>query len=169
VATKLSPYRQAENEYRGRPDDFWDYLESHRLEDPSLAVGWAVKRAERLYNLDQQQIAERTAVTDRDGNVTIPAISKSFVSAMLTGRSNVSPEVYVRLASACEVNELEFYVAEGWTSAAAIAAYQIPERELVLPILHRISALPRSEQPSARAVVISVLDSIKAGVERIKK
>lgn len=163
----LSAYRKAENEFRGRPDDFWHYLEANKHEDWTLCIGWALRRADRFYNLDQQQVAERTAVLDSSGQVMVPAISKSFLSAMLTGRSRVSPDIYSRLAVATEINPLEFYIAERWLSPAEIAAYQMPERELVLPILRRLTTIPRAEQPSARAIVISVLDSVKAAADRI--
>lgn len=163
----MSAYRKAENEFRGQPDGLWAFLEANKHEDWTLCIGWALRRADRFYNLDQQQVAERTALLDNQGRVLVPAVSKSFLSAMLSGRSKVAPEVYTRLADACGVNPVEFYLAERWLSPAQVAAYQMPERELVLPILSKLTAVPRTEQPAALAVVLSVLDSLKAAAERM--
>lgn len=167
MSEPISAYRKAENDFRGQPDQFWEYLERNKHEDWTLCIGWALRRADRFYNLDQQQVAERTAVVDSNGQVLVPPVSKSFLSAMLTGRSKVAPDVYTRLADACGVNPVEFYLAERWLSPAQVAAYQMPERELVLPILTKLTAIGRSEQPAALAVVLSVLDSLKAAAERM--
>lgn len=80
---------------------------------------------------------------------------------MLSGRSRVSPEVYVRLADACEVNELDFYLAEHWVRQASIASFSVPERELAMPIIQKILELPKGLRIRGRAVVLAVLDSIK--------
>jgi hypothetical protein len=155
-----SLYRKAERELGRDPDAFWEYLERHKHDDRTLCIGWAIKRAERYLNRDQATVAQHTAVVDRTGRVLEEPISKSFVSAMLSGRSKVTPQVYVRLAEACEVSELEFYIAEGWTQPASIAAYNTPERAMAQPILARLAALRPDQQPSAVAVVLGVLDSV---------
>ncbi len=86
---------------------------------------------------------------DAAGVVIGEPISKSFLSAMLYGRSKVSPENYKRLAEATEVNPLHFYIAEGWI-----------ERDQSLPVIHTLMSIPPDQRPHARAVVIAVLDSI---------
>lgn len=161
-----SPYREAEALHGTDPDAFFKYLEEHRHDDPSLAVGWALKRAERWYNLDQTAVAARTGVTDRWGVEIERPITKSYVSAMLVGRTNVSPGVYRRLAEACHVNVIHFHLAEGWEDEADIAAYSYPDQELAHPILSRIIKLPRERRAHATAVVTAVLDSIQDFLER---
>jgi len=158
----VSPYRKAEAEFVGRPDEFLEYLSEHRYDHPTLCIGWAVEQAKQKLNLDQVQIAARTEVRDKDGNLVEPGYTKSYISALLSWRSTASPAAYLRLARACEVNVLEFHIAEKWIPIEYIAAYNLPERELVLPILAEIGKLPREMQPSARAVVISVLQTLVA-------
>jgi hypothetical protein len=156
----MSPYREMEDQLRGNPNGFWEYLEAHKYDDPTLCLGWAFERTRRFFNFDLSTIAEKTAVVDRKGNVIEPAISKSFISAMISGRSKVSPPVYLRLADVCEVSVLDFYLAEGWVRQADIAAYAVPERQEAMPIITRLLGIPKKARPKARAVVLSVLDSI---------
>lgn len=156
----ISPFRKAQHELGVSTDALWEYLEENKYDDPSLCLGWAFERARRFFNYDQVTIAARTAVTDNRGNVIDEPISKSFVSAMLSGGSRVSPEVYLRLADVCEVSVLDFYLAERWLRQADIAAYSVPERQEAMPVILRLLALPREVRPKARAVVLSVLDSI---------
>jgi hypothetical protein len=156
-----SPYRKAERELGAGTDEFWEYLEAHRREDPSLCIGWALMRASRYLNIDQAAVADRTASVGRDGTVLVEPITKSFVSAMISGRSRVSPQTYTRLAAACEVNCLEFYLAEGWIQPEEIGAFSVPGREEALPILQRLAQIKDYDvRIRARAVVLAVLDSI---------
>lgn len=165
----VSPYRQAEEEFKGRPDELWEFLEANKREDPTLALGWAVKRAERFYGLDQVQIVAKTEVKDNFGKIIDPAFTKSYLSALLSRRTTASPEAYLRLARALDVNVLEFHIAEGWVPTEYIAAFQLPERELVTPILAELGKFDPAMQPNARAVVITVLQAMHAGVPDLQK
>lgn len=169
--TPESAYREAEAKFAGRLNELWAYLEQHRQEDPTLCIGWALRRAERFLGLDQSMVAERTAVTDRRGRTIVPPISKSFVSAMLSGRSKVSPEVYARLARACEVSTVEFFLAEGWLEPADFAALGAADKELTTPLLQRFADIPEEHRPQVRVALLSVLDAfVKAfsAAERVK-
>jgi hypothetical protein len=160
TVTSESAFRRAEREFAGRPDEFWEWLEQHRHDDPTTAIGYAVERAKRYYGYDQADIAARTEVTDPSGKLIEPAISKSFVSAMLSARSRVSPEVYRRLAVATDTNVIDFHIAEGWEDQADIAAYHFPEQDVAHPIITRILSLPPEQRSRAVGVVTAVLDSI---------
>src|SRR5215212_8843364 len=103
AVTSDSPYRRAVIDLGDGSDQLWEYLESHKHEDASLAVGWALERAKRFFNRDAASVAQRTAVLDSSGNLVEEPISKSFVSALLSGRSKASPPTYTRLAHAAEV------------------------------------------------------------------
>jgi hypothetical protein len=156
----ISPYRKAQQEFRGNDDGLWEYLEENKYDDPTLMLGWAFERAKRFFGYDQVTIAAKTGRTDGRGNVIEEPISKSFVSSMLSGQSRVSPEVYLRLADVCEVSVLDFHLAERWIRQSDIAAYSVPERQEAMPIIMRLLDIPRADRPKARAVVLSVLDSI---------
>lgn len=159
-ATSDSPYREAERQYGTATDALWEYLEANKHEDGSIAVGWALERARRYFHLDQQQIAQGTAIYDGRGNLLQEPISKSFVSALLSGRTKASPPTYVRIARAAQVSPLEFYLAEKWLDAADVAAYDMPEKDVALPIIQKLLDLPEHRRPRAKAVVLSVLESI---------
>lgn len=125
-----------------------------------MAIGWAIERAKRFFNYDQATIADRTAVYGPGGEMIEAPISKSFVSAMLSARSRVSPEVYKRLARATNVNVIDFHIAEGWEDEADIGAYHFVDQEVAHPILTRILKLPRHQRARAVGVVTATLDSI---------
>lgn len=112
--------------------------------------------------MDQAQIAALTEERDSSGVVTSPAIGKSFISAMLYGRSKVGPENYKRLARALQVNVVHFHIAEGWEDISDAAAFDLPDRDLTLPIIRKLMELPVDQRPHGRAVVLAVLDSIYA-------
>lgn len=159
-STSDSAFRRAERDFQGRPDEFWEFLEEHKYDDPTLAIGWAIERAKRFYNRDQASIAARTAVYDEQGRILEEPITRSFVSAMLSARSKVSPPVYKRLARATDTNPIDFYIAEGWVDLSDVAAYDLPDSALALPIIQKVMALPQERRPRARAVVLAMLDSI---------
>lgn len=161
MSTSESPYRKAERELGNNPDAFWEHLEEHKYDHWTLAVGWALKYAERNHHLDQSAVADRTVTHDSAGRPVDAAISKSYISAMLSGRSHPPAETYKRLARACGVNPIEFQLAEGWLDHADIAAFNLPEQELVRPILQRLFDTPPQYRPRARALVTSMLDSIQ--------
>jgi hypothetical protein len=160
MITSESAFRQAERRFAGNPDGLWEFLEEHKHEEPTLCIGWAIERARRYYNYDQATIADHTAIFDTQGNLIEAAISKSFVSAMLSARSRVSPEVYKRLARAYDVNVIEFHIAEGWEDLADIMAYNELDQEVAHPIIQRILALPVDTRPRAVGVMTAVLESI---------
>lgn len=156
----LSAYRRAESQFGTNTDALWEYLEAHRLDDPTLAIGWALLRARRYFNWDNQTVASKTAVSNERGDLIEEPLSKTFISSLLSGKSSASPSTYRRLAKVCEVSPLDFYLAEGWLDPGDIGAYNLPEREMATPILTRILRLPPYMRARARAVVLSVLDSI---------
>lgn len=156
-----SPFRDAERKFGDDRDALWAWLEDNKHSHPTVAIGWAIERARRYLNLDQAAVAERTAVY-RDGQLIEPAISKSFVSAMLSARSRVSPEVYRRLAAATDVNVIHFHIAEGWEDEADVASYHFADQEVAHPIITRILRLPRDTRPRAVGVVTATLDSIQS-------
>ena len=160
MTTALSPYRKAEADFANDPDGFFQYLEAHKLDDPTLAFGWAIERSRRYFNRDQAAIADRTAVIDGRGNVLEEPVSRSYVSAILAGRSRVAPQTYRRFADALEINPVLFFLAEGWLTTADLVAYELPERHSTLPIISKIMDLPPAQQARARALVLAVLDSI---------
>ncbi len=155
-----SPYRAAERHFGDDRDALWGWLEQHRYEHPTLMIGWGVERSRRFMNFDQAMIADRTQTYKDDGSILEPAISHSFVSAMLSGRSKVSPPVYRRLALSMSVNVLDFFTAEGWMDGSDVASYQFPDQEVAYPVVSRILNLPREQRYRAVGVVNAVLDSI---------
>jgi hypothetical protein len=155
-----SAYREAERAYGHDPDAFWEYLERHKLDDWTLAIGWAFVRAKRFRGWDQTTVSARTAVTDHRGRIIEEPISKTFITSMLSGKSHPAPPTYARLARAMEISPLVFYLAEGWLDPADIASYDLPEREESLPVIQRLAKLPEEQRPKARALIFSILDSI---------
>jgi hypothetical protein len=156
----ISAYREAEHRFEGRPDEFWEFLERNRREDPTLAIGWAVMRARRFYGWDQVTIAQRTEIKDARGHVIEEPISKTFVSSLLSGKSNALPLTYLRLARATEVSPIEFYLAEQWLDPADVIAFSMPDKETALPVLQKLLSIPEKSRPKARAVALAVLDSV---------
>ncbi len=156
----LSSYREAESQFGTNTDELWEFLEVNRLNDPTLAIGWALLRARRFFSWDNMTVAQRTAVRDELGNLIEEPISKTFLSSLLSGKSKASPHTYKRLARVCEVSPLDFYLAEGWLDPGDVAAYTIPDRELATPVLTKLLRIPRHMRAKARAVVLAVLDSI---------
>ena len=146
--TADSPYRRIEAEYGAGTDALWEHLEKNKHEDISTAVGWALERAKRYFHRDQATIAEMSG------------LSKSFISALLSGRTKASPGTYTQIARAAEVSPLEFLLADGLIEPADIAAFSMPEKDVALPIIQKLLELPEFRRARAKAVVLSVLDSI---------
>lgn len=162
MPSEKSLYRQMEAKFGADEDAFFEWLEHNKHEDYTVAIGWALMRARRYYNLDQVQIAGRTRVVDSRGRELVPPITKSFISAMLSGRSKVQPDVYERLARACDVNPIHFFIAERWMSPSDVAAFNVPERDVALPLLAKLDQIPEPQRPAARATVLAVLDTLIA-------
>jgi hypothetical protein len=158
--TAQSAYREVEARFGPNSDALWEYLEAHRLDDPTLTVGWALLKARRYFGWDNATVAQKTAITNARGQVIEEPLSKTFISSMLSGKSKAAPNTYVRLARVCEVSPLDFYLAEGWLDPGDIAAYDLPDKETALPVMQRLLALPQEVRPKARAVVLSILDSV---------
>lgn len=161
MAFPESAYTLCEREFQDDEDALWEYLENHKYDDPTLCIGWAIKHAKRYRGKNQAAVADTTAVYS-DGKKVKDALSPSFISAILGGRSKVSPLAYRRIAAACDVNPLHFLIAEGWVDFSELAAFDMPENTLALPIIQKFFLLPQKVRPSARAVILSVLDSIIA-------
>lgn len=166
--TKIeSEYRKAEDRFGKNEDEFFDWLEQHRYDDWTLCIGWALMRANRVFGRNQVEIAALTAITDSKGRELLPGINKAYISSMLSGTASPPARTYDRLARACGVNPLEFYLAEGWLTTADIAAFSVPDRALALPILEKLDSIPMEDQPAARAVVLSVLDTLISTTQRL--
>src|SRR5215217_6199388 len=102
-----SPYQRAKEAHGGRiGDEFYNYLREHRLDDTSLCLGYYLQRAQREQNLNQADVAERTRTKNE------PPITRSFLSAILGGRSGIRADTWVRIADALDANPLEFFIAE---------------------------------------------------------
>ena len=149
-----SPYQQALSRFDADRDGLYRYLEEHRLEDPSLCLGYYLERAKRELGLNQSEVADRT------GSRTEPPVAKQFLSAILAGRSGVRPETYVRIASVVGANPLEFFIASGWVDPADIAAYQVPGAEQLGSIARKLEQLEPGYRRSATALVEAVLDTV---------
>lgn len=159
--TTFSAYRQAERAYEGRPDEFLEYLEAHRLEDVTLCLGYWLRWAERELNFDQATVAARTEVRNAAGEVAQRALTRGYLSQVLTGATSADPRTWARLADAVGCNPVEFYLAEGWLRPAHIESYTLLDSHLYQPLLetlHRIS--DRTLRRSAVAVATATVDTI---------
>jgi len=150
-----SRYQRAKEEFGEDKDGLYDYLREHRLQDPSLCLGYYLMRAQREMNWNQTDVAERTRTR------TEPPITRSFLSAGLSGRSGIRADTWVRIANALDANPLEFFIAEGWIDVGHIAAYQVPAANVILPIATKLEQIQgRQQQIAAVAMLGAVLDTV---------
>lgn len=154
-----SPYRDAEERFVNDPDGLYQYLREHRLDDPSLCVGYWLMRADRELGMNQSDVARRTAVI-RDGQIVVPELSRGFLSALLSGRTRATPDTYTRVARAVGANPLEFFLAEGWVDPADIATYSMPHANEWQPIAKKLDAVPPTERRKVVALVGSIIDTL---------
>lgn len=153
-----SPYRDAEEKYENDPDALYDYLREHRLDDPSLTLGYWLKHADRVLGLNQSDVTRRTAVV-KDGDVVVPELSRGFLSAVLSRRTRATPDTYTRIASAVGANPLEFFIAEGWIDPSDIVAYSLPHASDWQPIAKKLDAVPAADRRKVVALVGSIIDA----------
>lgn len=118
-----SLYRHSESKFINHPDKLWALLEQDRHDDPTLCIGWALERAKRIINRSKDAVVARTGYYNEQGKKIEEPISVSTLEDLLSGHYKATPQLYVRLARACEVSVLEFYIAEGWVEAEDIAAF----------------------------------------------
>lgn len=127
-----SLYKRMRAHYGADDDAFYRWLAKSRHEDTSVCLGYYLKRAERELNLNQADVAARTG-TDRE-----PPLTRSFISALLAGRSGIRADTWVRIAEACDANPLEFFIAEKWIKPGHIAAYQVPNANMLLSLARKL-------------------------------
>jgi hypothetical protein len=150
-----SLYMRAKERFGDDKEGLYEYLREHRLDDPSLCLGYYLMRALREMNWNQADVAERTRTR------TEPPITRSFLSAALSGRSGIRGDTWVRLANALDANPLEFYIAEGWIDTGHIAAYQVPASNVILPLASKLEQIKsRQQQLAAVAMLGAVLDTV---------
>lgn len=143
-----------EREFDRDEDGFFEWLKIHRLESPDVCLGYHLKRVAREHNLDQVSIADRTAVNGQ------PPLTRSFISAMLSGRSGVRPDSWLRLADALDTNVIEFYLAEQWLTPSDIAAYQVPHAARYADLTALLDKVPDEVQRAAIALCKAVLETV---------
>lgn len=150
-----SLYVQAKDRFGEDKDGLYDYLREQRLNDPSLCLGYYLLRASREMNWNQADVAERTRTR------TEPPITRSFLSAALSGRTGIRADTWVRLANALDANPLEFFISEGWIDTGHIAAYQVPAANVILPLATKLEQIQgRQQQLAAVAMLGAVLDTV---------
>jgi hypothetical protein len=150
-----SLYKRAKDQFGEDKDGLYEYLRVHRLNDPSLCLGYYLMRAQREMNLNQSDVAERT------GTRTEQPISRSFLSAALSGRSGIRADTWARIAHAVDANPLEFFISEGWIDSGHIAAYQVPAANIILPLATKLEQIKgRQQQLAAVSMLTAVLDTV---------
>lgn len=150
-----SPYKRAKEQFGEDKDGLYDYLREKRLDDPSLCLGYYILRARRERNLNQADIAERTRTR------TDPPITRSFLSAALSGSSGIRADTWVRIAHALDANPLEFFISEGWIDPGHIAAYQVPTANVILPLATKLEQVQgRQQQLAAVSMLSAVFDIV---------
>lgn len=154
-----SPYREAEQKYGDDEDGFYEYLRQHRLDDPSLCVGFYLKRAARELNRNQSDVAAFTESS------SAPPVTRGFISQMLTGHTKATPSTYTRLARAMDANPVEFFLAEGWLDTGDLLAYHLPYATDWTPVAKKLADIPALRRPAVIEVVSAVLDTLSANLK----
>lgn len=156
----ISAYRQAEQTYKD-PDEFLEYLHTHRLDDVTLCLGYWLRKAEKDLGFDQATVAARTEVRNAAGAITQRALTRGYLSQVLTGATRADPHTWVRLADVLGANPVEFYLAEGWLRPAHIESYNSADNHLFLPLLDALLQIKdRSLRRSAVAVATATVTTI---------
>lgn len=161
-STDGSPYREAEARFRNDTDGLFLYLRDHRLEDPSLCLGYWLMRADRELGMNQSDVAARTAVY-RGATVVIKPLTRGFLSAVLSNRTRATPDTYTRIARAVGANPIEFFLSEGWIDPADVTVYSLPHASDWSPIAQKLDMVPVSERPKVVALVSSIIDAVLMG------
>lgn len=152
-----SDYHKAKDRFGPeRRDEFYEWLRENRLNSPDLCLGFYLERAKREENLTQRDVAERT------GSRNQAPITRGFLSAILGGRSGILPPTWRRIADALNANVLEFYIAEGWIDPSAIAAYQVPQNQLLVMIANEVERVPPDMQTHVMALVRGMISTLMA-------
>lgn len=163
-----SPYRLAQRQYGADLDGLWEYLTKHRDDDPTLNLGYHLMRTDRERGWNQSDVAGRTEVV-QGGRVTEKALTRGYISALLSGRSQAQPETLARVYRAMGANPAEYYRCKGWLDDAEIAAAVSPLVELAMPLLRKLAAAPREMQPSLLAVLDASIDTLLMARDRTNK
>lgn len=154
-----SEYRVAQRQYGADQDEFWEYLKKERDNDPTLNLGYHLARVEREMGWNQSDVAGRTAVV-QGGRVIEKALTRGYIAALLSGRSQAHPETLARVYRAMGANPAEYYRTKGWLDDAEIAAAVSPMVELAMPLLRKLSNAPPAMQPSLLAVLEASIDTL---------
>lgn len=136
-------------------EDLYEYLRANRTQDVTLCLGYHLMRAERDFNLNQSDVAERADV------------SRSFISSILSGKSLATPESFTKIARAVQANPIEFLLASGLIDRSDLLAYQLPDAEDWQPIAALLVNIPNTERRNAIAVVGAILRTLlnKLGID----
>ncbi len=154
LETGDSPYQKAKEQLGVNSDELYAYLRTHRLEHTSLTLGYYLLRAQREMGMSQSDVAGRTGTTSE------MAITRSFLSALLGGRSGVRAETWRRIANALECNVLEFYIAENWLDPSDISAYNVPNAHLLLPIAAKLDQVAPEHRQAVVQMIGAVVDTV---------
>jgi transcriptional regulator with XRE-family HTH domain len=154
-----SPYRIAQRDYGADLDGFWEYLKANRDNDPTLNLGYHLMRVEREQGWNQSDVAGRTGVT-QGGKVIDKPLTRGYISALLSGRSQAHPETLARVYRSMNANPAEYYRCKGWLDDAEIAAAVSPMVELAMPIIRKLASASDAMRPTLIAVVLASLDTL---------
>lgn len=154
-----SPYRIAQRKFGPDLDAFWEYLQKERDNDPTLNLGYHLMRVEREMGWNQSDVAGRTGVI-QGGKVVEKPLTRGYISALLSGRSQAHPETLARVYRAIGANPAEYYRTKGWLDDAEIAAAVSPMVELAMPLLRKLAGAPPALQPTLLAVLTASIDTL---------
>lgn len=146
-------YLLAKARYGEDENTLFEFLRAHRLDHPTLTVGYYVLRAKRFQNWTQADIAARTIVGGR-------AITRGFISAFLLGTTGGTPETLTSMMRAMGANPVEWYLAYGWLENGDLAAYGMAGGEAWVPIANRLANMREEDKVKSVALVEAVLDII---------
>lgn len=155
-----SPYRIAQREHGSSIDEFFDYLTANRFGDATLNLGYHLMRAERERNLNQSDVAAHTAVYGQNGSVIEKPLTRGYISALLSGRSQAQPETIARVYRAMGANPVEYHVAKLWLEDTEVRSYAQNLPDAALPLVQRISELPPAQQATVVQFCLAAVDTL---------
>lgn len=155
-----SPYRNAQREHGSSIDEFYDYLTKHRFDDPTLNLGYHLMRAERERNLNQSDVAAHTGVYSPNGQTIEKPLTRGYISALLSGRSQAQPETIARVYRAMGANPVEYHVAKLWLEDTEVRSYAQNLPDAALPLVQRISELPVAQQATVVQFCLAAVDTL---------
>lgn len=149
-----SLFKRMRTQYGADEEGFYGWLREHRLEDTSVCLGYYLYRAARELNLNQADVAART------GTKNDPPLTRSFISALLGGRSGIRADTWVRIAKACDANPLEFFQAEGWIEQGDISAYKVPNANMMLTLARKLDQFSPAFQSTFITMAEAMADTL---------